>query len=82
MYISFSKFFSDPKILGEWTNEGSCTATGEDSACGPGIQIQTRTCTNGTIDTCTDEEIQRNATCEEAGTALPNCRKLLLLPSS
>ena len=25
-----------PKILGAWTNEGTCQAAGQDPACGPG----------------------------------------------
>ena len=65
--------FSASKILGEWTNEGSCIANGDDATCGAGTQKQKRTCIDGTIDMCTDDEKQRDVTCEAAGTALPVC---------
>lgn len=61
------------KILGEWTNEGSCIADGDDATCGTGTQKQGRTCMDGTIDVCTDAEKQRDVTCVAAGTALPVC---------
>jgi hypothetical protein len=61
------------KILGEWTNDGSCIADGDDATCGTGTQKQKRTCIDGTIDMCTDDEKQRDVTCEAAGTALPVC---------
>ena len=62
-----------PKILGAWTNEGTCQAAGQDPACGPGTQNQVRTCTDGTLDKCTDDEKQRGVTCLAAGTELPSC---------
>ena len=59
--------------MGEWTNEGSCIADGDDATCGTGTQKQERTCTDGTIDMCTAEETKRDVTCAAAGTALPVC---------
>ena len=73
--IIFLIFVSASKVFGEWTNEGSCKGEGEDLTCGPGTQVQRRTCTDGTIDMCTDDENQRTVTCEVAGTALPVCSK-------
>jgi hypothetical protein len=61
------------KILGEWTNEGSCNGDGDDPTCGAGTQLQSRTCTDGTIDKCTVEDTHRSVTCAVAGTALPVC---------
>ena len=54
-------------------NEGACQAAGQDPACGPGTQAQVRTCTDGTLDKCTDDEKQRRVTCLAAGTELPSC---------
>ena len=39
-----------PKLLGDWVNTGECKANGTDSTCGPGLQTQTRNCTDGTTD--------------------------------
>ena len=65
-----------PKVLGiDWQNEGPCNGIGNDPTCGEGIQLQTRHCDDGTKDKCTDEEKQRTISCEDAGTALPDCRK-------
>jgi hypothetical protein len=61
------------KILGDWANEGSCNGEGTDPTCGAGSQQQKRTCTDGTLDKCTDEETRRTVTCAVAGTALPVC---------
>merc|ERR550539_1874262 len=61
------------KILGEWTNEGSCNGDGDDPTCGAGTQLQSRTCTDGTIDKCTVVDTHRSVTCAVAGTALPVC---------
>ena len=40
-----------PRLIGEWTNIGTCDATGEDSngKCGDGIQVQTRSCLEGRV---------------------------------
>ena len=54
-----------------------CNGIGAEPSCGEGNQVQTRQCTDGTVDRCTDEDRQRNITCEIAGTALPDCPKLL-----
>ena len=61
------------KQLGEWTNDGDCIGTGEDKTCGPGTQSQTRTCTDGTNDPCTDVDRTQTVSCVDAGTALPTC---------
>ena len=60
-------------MLGPWTNNGKCQAVGQNPDCGPGTQIQIRSCTDGTIDKCTDEEKERAITCTAAGTELPAC---------
>ena len=56
------------KQLGDWADEGACEATGDDETCGPGLQEQTRTCTDGTTDLCTDAEMTQMVAC-----ALPDC---------
>merc|ERR1712038_268222 len=61
------------KQLGEWTNDGDCTATGDDKTCGPGTQSQTRTCTDGTNEVCTAEDTAQTISCADAGTSLPDC---------
>ena len=62
------------KQLGDWTNDGDCEATGENKACGPGLQKQTRTCTDGTTETCTAADTTaRTTSCSDAGNALPAC---------
>ena len=63
-----------PKSLGDWTNDGKCVATGANPKCGPGTQIQTRTCTDGTFDKCTDPDRERTVSCKVAGTELPICK--------
>ena len=63
------------KVLGDWKNEGPCDGKGDDPTCGKGSQVQTRDCTDGTVDKCMDDEKQRTITCEDAGTELPDCRK-------
>ena len=52
---------------------GECVATGANPACGPGTIAQTRTCTDGTFDKCTDADIERTVTCSVAGVSLPPC---------
>ena len=59
-----------PKQLREWKNDGKCEATGKDKTCGPGKQAQTRSCTDGTVDKCSDEERRRVISC-----SLPDCKK-------
>ena len=67
------------KQLGNWVNLGGCIANGTDSSCGPGLQTQTRTCTDGTTDKCNDFETKQNISCSNAGTTLPSCRKRNLI---
>ena len=61
------------KQLSAWTNIGDCEGTGEDPTCGPGNQKQSRTCTDGTADKCTDADREKTISCIDAGTALPEC---------
>lgn len=60
-------------LLGDWTHDGECTASGKDSSCGPGTQLQKRTCTDGTVEKCNDADKQRTVTCSVPGTKLPDC---------
>ena len=62
----------EQNALDDWINDGPCNSNGEDPTCGPGTQLQKRTCTDGT-DICPDEETQKTVTCAEAGTQLPQC---------
>ena len=59
---------SVPKVLGDWENEGTCNAFGGVPTCGDGIQVQSRTCVDGTVDKCKDEDTHRITTCKHAGT--------------
>ena len=61
-----------PKILGDWSDVGYCIPSGTDKNCGPGNQIQARSCENGTIDTCTKQDQNRSISCN-----LPDCPKKL-----
>ena len=61
---------SVPKILRDWENEGTCNAFGGVPTCGDGIQVQSRTCVDGTVEKCKDEDTHRLTTCKHAGT---NC---------
>ena len=67
------KMFLDKKLLGAWRNEGGCNGQGDDPTCGSGTQVQKRTCTDGTVEKCTDADKQRTVTCAVAGTKLPDC---------
>ena len=66
------KFVSVPKLFGTWTNHGDCIGNNE-PMCGPGIQPQTRSCTDGTADKCTEEDKWRDVDCNIAGTQLLDC---------
>ena len=68
-------FIEIEKKLGSWTNDGDCEADGDDHTCGPGTQKQKRTCTDGTTNKCTTEDIEQMVSCTDAKTALPNCLK-------
>ena len=59
------------KEIGYWINEGNCTAW-NGQQCGPGNQIQTRTCVNGTKLKCTPSDMLRIQTCN-----LQHCPKSL-----
>ena len=58
------------KLLGHWVNEAGCTGL-NNKDCGPGNQLQTRTCSDGTIDKCTPADRARTQNC-----SLPHCQKL------
>ena len=62
-----------PKVFGEWGNEGECKASGAVATCGPGTQLQKRSCTDGTVETCTAEDKHRTVTCKDADSELPKC---------
>ena len=63
----------DPIAYSGWTNEGECVPTGPNPACGPGTQLQKQTGTDGTIDKCTEYDMERTITCSAAGVSLPPC---------
>ena len=72
--LNYFCFLLVPKLLGPWENEGTCQGSGENPACGPGLQAQKRTCTDGTIEKCTDiVDTDRTVACSAAGTSLPEC---------
>ena len=60
------------KIFGNWENLGECVASGSDKNCGPGGQFQIRSCTDGTVDKCTDEDRQHAISCN-----LSDCLKIV-----
>ena len=66
--LAHSIVISVPKILGDWENIGPCSAFGGVATCGDGIQVQSRTCTDGTVDKCLDEDMHRITICRYAGT--------------
>ena len=71
----FRKVFSSvPKTFGPWENDGVCVGTGQNPACGPGRQTQTRTCSDGTLEKCGDsDDTERSVSCSAAGTSLVAC---------
>ena len=72
--ISFSLQIIAYKQLGPWVNQGTCQGSGENPACGPGLQAQKRTCTDGTVEKCTEiVDTYRTVACSVAGTGLPEC---------
>ena len=52
-----------PKKYGHWVNTTQCESEADDRNCGPGTQLQTRTCTNGTTDICTDQGMIQTVRC-------------------
>ena len=66
-------YFIAAKQLGNWVNAAACNAIGVNPTCGPGNQLQTRTCVDGTTDKCTANDRSRTISCSAAGTALPDC---------
>ena len=69
----------EPKTFGEWMNEGVCIGDSAHPTCGPGHQMQVRTCQDGSeadrfpVEKCTGDEKIRTISCAVAGTQLPNC---------
>ena len=61
-----------PKTRGSWTDSDECKADGTDPTCGPGRQNQTRVCTDGTTDRCTESDTNKIVSC-----ALRDCPKIL-----
>ena len=57
-------------VFGPWTNDGSCKGTEQNPTCGKGEQDHIRTCTDGTIEKCDGDALQRTVTC-----TLPACGK-------
>ena len=37
-----------PKVYGNWVTVGPCVTLGLETDCGPGVQVQQRTCKDGT----------------------------------
>ena len=65
-----------PKVFGEWQNVEQCTATNPTENCGPGHQIQERTCQNGTgQEICSGNDMFQNISCKDAGSDLADCSK-------
>ena len=52
-----------PKKLGPWKDDGSCNVVGKDKNCGKGLQQQTRSCTDGTTDKCSEADKIRTNPC-------------------
>ena len=71
--ISTCSLTDCPRNITAWKNIGGCQGTGEDKSCGEGVQWQTRKCIDGTNNKCSNIDTERNITCNEAGTKLPNC---------
>ena len=68
-----------PKVFGDWINQGYCIALGSNPFCGPGLQLQKRTCQNGTgLQICTNEDLTRKVLCSKSGTSLPACTGIYL----
>ena len=66
-----------PKIFSEWKNSGPCLPIASITDCGPGIQVQERTCMNGTgIKVCIEDDMLQDISCKAAGTDLPDCPRL------
>ena len=63
-----------PKTFGSWSNSGPCEGTAA-KHCGPGTQVQNRTCTDGTNDKWRKVDSYREVSCATVGTALPVCGK-------
>ena len=61
----------------EWIPTGPCVADGDNENCGPGQQLLTRDCTNGTFDFCTEEDTLMKTACE-----LPECPSTIIPPST
>ena len=58
--------------MGRWSNKGRCKALDNVRSCGPGVQRQTRSCTNGTYEKCSLNDVERFLDCR-----FPDCSKSL-----
>ena len=61
------------KKLGHWINDGVCQASNGIANCGPGLQKQTRSCVDGTVDKCSANDTEQTISCEDAGSSLSPC---------
>ena len=65
-----------PKVFGKWKNVGQCNAIHESENCGPGTQLQERTCQNGTgQEICLGNDTSQIISCRDAGSDLSDCPK-------
>ena len=56
---------------GNWTTKGTCKSAVP--GCGPGTATQIKDCTNGTIDKCSKDDMERTVSCKDAGIPQLNC---------
>ena len=59
------------KTVGNWTTKGTCKSAVP--GCGPGTATLIRDCTNGTIDKCLKDDMERTVSCKDAGIPQRNC---------
>ena len=60
------------KIFGNWENLGECIGSGSDKNCGLGEQFQVRSCIDGTVDKCSQEDRNHAISCN-----LRDCLKIV-----
>ena len=53
------------KKVGNWSTDGVCNPLFEDDSCGPGYQVQRRTCSDGAREQCSFEDTERVVSCNE-----------------
>ena len=52
-----------PRFISHWSNSEICTGVGGNKTCGPGLQNQKRSCSDGTIFKCRGVLKQRKVSC-------------------